>query len=90
MEAYEEENGVHEKDVVEIFTIEVLSGALADGRTVRDILWPAGASVKEIRRGEEIVLPKGDTVIRGGDILTIYCTTDAPEKTRDELQHILT
>nr|MBR6778489.1 ClC family H(+)/Cl(-) exchange transporter [Clostridia bacterium] len=90
LEAYEEENGVHEKDVVEIFTIEVLSGALADGRTVRDILWPAGASVKEIRRGEEIVLPKGDTVIRGGDILTIYCTTDAPEKIRDELQHILT
>jgi Trk K+ transport system NAD-binding subunit len=53
------------------------------------VLWPAGARVQEIKRGKEIILPDGDTDIRGGDILTIVCKTDSPDKIRDELTHIL-
>ncbi len=89
LEQYEEETGIHAQEVKEVFTLGVAIGALADKREVRDVLWPAGARVKEIHRGEEFILPEGDTVIRGGDVLTVVCKTSEPQKVRDELRHIL-
>ena len=89
LEQYERETGVHERAVREVFTITLIEGAIADKRIVRDVLWPQGVRVKEIVRGEETILPDGDTLLRSGDILTIVCKTDNPEKVRDELEHIL-
>ena len=56
---------------------------------MRDILWPVGARVTEIARGEEKILPDGDTVLHDGDMLTIVCKTDKPDLVREELEHIL-
>ena len=85
---YEKETDIREK-VSKVFTFTVEHGALAEKREVRDILWPSGARVKEIDRGEEKILPDGDTVLHGGDVLTIVCRTDNPNKVREELEHIL-
>ena len=89
LEQYEKETGIHENAVREVFVLGLTKGALADKREVRDILWPAGARVKEIERGEERILPDGDTVLHGGDVLTIVVKTDDAQKTKDELLHIL-
>ena len=89
MEVYEHENGIHERARKEVYVLGVAMGAIADKREVRDVLWPAGARVTEIARGEELILPEGDTILHGGDILTIVCRTDEPEKIRDELTHIV-
>lgn len=89
LEVYERENGIHERAVREVFVIPLAYGATADKREVRDVLWPAGARVTEIKRGEEVILPDGDTVLHGGDILTIVCRTDSPDKVKDELVHIM-
>ncbi|MBQ8322948.1 MAG: chloride channel protein [Clostridia bacterium] len=89
LEAYERENGIHENAVREVYILSVAHGALADRREVRDVLWPSGARVTEIRRGEEVILPDGDTVLHHGDTLTIVCKTDDPQKVKDELVHIL-
>lgn len=89
LEKYEEEAGVHKRAVREVYVLRLAFGALADKRELRDVLWPAGAHVNEIVRGEERILPDGDTVLRGGDILTIVCKTDEPQKVREELEHIL-
>ena len=89
LEAYEHENGIHENAVREVYTLTLSFGALADKREVRDVLWPSGARVKEIHRGEETILPLGDTVLHGGDVLTIVCKTDDPKRIKDELLHIL-
>ncbi len=86
---YEEENGLHEREVEEIFTLTVQEGALADRRELRNVLWPAGARVTEIRRAGQRILPSGDTILRGGDILVVVCRTNTPEKAKDELQHIV-
>ncbi len=86
---YENETGIHQRAVREVFTLTVEEGALADKREVKDILWPAGARVKELHRGEEVILPDGDTLLQGGDILTVVCKTAEPNKTLDELTHIL-
>ena len=85
---YEKETDIREK-VSKVFTFTVARGALAERREVRDILWPAGVRVQEIARGEEKILPDGDTVLRSGDLLTVVCKTDNPEKVREELEHIL-
>ncbi|MBQ7923961.1 MAG: ClC family H(+)/Cl(-) exchange transporter [Clostridia bacterium] len=89
LEAYEQESGIHERAVREVYTIVVAKGALAEKREVRDVLWPAGARVTEIHRGEEVILPDGETVLRAGDTLVIVCRTDAPDKVREDLVHIL-
>ena len=89
LEVYEEENNIHRRAKKEVFILGVAIGALADNREVRDILWPSGARVSEITRNKELILPDGDTVIHGGDILTVVCRTDEPQRIRDELKHIL-
>lgn len=89
LEQYERETGIHERAVREVFTFTLAKGAIADKREVRDVLWPKSARVKEIVRGDETILPDGDTILHSGDILTIVCKTDNPVKTRDELEHIL-
>jgi H+/Cl- antiporter ClcA len=89
LEVYEHENGIHERARREVYVLGIAMGAIADKREVRDVLWPAGARVTEISRGEELILPDGDTILHGGDVLTIVCLTDEPQKIRDELTHIL-
>jgi H+/Cl- antiporter ClcA len=89
LEAYEHENGLHGNAVREVYSLGVAKGSIADRREVRDVLWPHGARVKEIARGEERILPEGDTVLYGGDLLTIVCKTNEPDKVKEELKHIL-
>lgn len=89
LEEYEREAGVQERAVRETFTITLVKGAIAERRQVRDVIWPKGAKVREIMRGDEEIFPDGDTVLRAGDVLKIVCKTDNPVKTKDELEHIL-
>ncbi len=89
LEIYEQESGAHEREVTEAFTMAVGFRSLADKREVKDILWPSGARVKELRRGEEVILPDGETKLLSGDILTIVCKTKDPAAVKEELEHIL-
>lgn len=89
LEQYERETGIHERVVSEVLIITLVQGAIADNRQVRNVLWPKGVRVREITRGDETILPDGDTILHGGDVLTIVCKTDNSVKTKDELYHIL-
>lgn len=89
LEEYERETGIHERAVREVYTFTVAKGAMAVGRDVRDILWPGNARVTAIERGEEHILPDGDTNIHVGDVLTVVCKTEEHAKIKDELAHIL-
>lgn len=89
LEQYEVETGIHQRAVREVYVLGVAFGAIADKREIRDILWPANTRVTEIKRGEEMILADGDTVLRGGDVLTIVCKTDRPDKAKEDLLHIL-
>ena len=88
LEIYKEDYHIQSEAVTEIFTITLSPACIADRREVRDILWPAGAKVTQIKRGENTILPDGDTVLHGGDILTVVCKTTAPQSVKDELTHI--
>lgn len=89
LELYEEETGVHENAVRERFCFTLAFGSIAERREIRDVLWPAGVRVTEIQRGEEHVFPNGDTVLLGGDLITLEVKTREPQKIKDELEHIL-
>lgn len=89
LEKFEEETGVAQRAVSEIFIYTVGENSLADKREVRDVLWPHGTKVQEIMRGETKILPDGDTVLQSGDVLTFVCQTPDNEKVKDDLKHIL-
>ncbi|MBO5240886.1 MAG: ClC family H(+)/Cl(-) exchange transporter [Clostridia bacterium] len=89
LELYEEESGVHANAVRTIFSFAIARGAIAEKREIRDVLWSSGARVTEILRGEERIVPEGDTVLLCGDVLTIEVKTSEPQKVKDELTHIL-
>ena len=89
LEIYEEETGVHANAVRTSFTFTLESGAIAERREMRDVLWPAGVRVAEILRSDERILPDGDTVLLSGDVLTLEVKTSEPQKVKDELTHIL-
>ena len=89
LELFERENGLHIRAVREVFTMTIAKGAIAETRELRDVLWPAGARVTEIHRGEDVILPDGDTELQAGDTLTIVCRTETPERVKDDLTHLL-
>lgn len=52
----------------------------ADGRAVREVLWPSNALVVAIQRGNEMIVPDGTTVLCAGDVLFVKAeTSDEPE-----------
>jgi len=53
---------------VEEITIE--AGASCDGQQVKDVPWPKHFVIASLRRGTQVLIPKGDTTLCVGDILT--------------------
>ncbi len=49
----------------------VFENAIIDGQQTRDVNWPEGTLLTEIKRGERVIVPHGDTVIRLGDTLLL-------------------
>ncbi len=60
--------------------IEIPPGSVADGRRVREIPIPQGCTIVSVRRGAEIRVPHGHTVLEAGDVLTIFSRRAAREQ----------
>lgn len=52
----------------------------ADGRAVRDVLWPEGALVTSLERGNSVITPDGKTTLAAGDVLVVEGETDDKER----------
>ncbi len=48
-------------------------------KRIRNVLWPYNSLVTELVRGENRIVPDGETVLRVGDILTIHAENVDPE-----------
>ena len=55
----------------------VREGAPVAGRAVREVDWPAQTILTSIRRGDDLVLPSGDTVLEVGDEVVVLTRSDA-------------
>lgn len=56
------------------FDISVEKGSFADGRFIRDINWPRGSFKSEIKRDGKNIIPRGRTLLREGDYITVVNT----------------
>ena len=50
----------------------VPAGATCSGHKVRDLALPPSCILVSIRRGDEMIVPHGDTVIRAGDVVEVF------------------
>ena len=48
-------------------------GAPVCGKAVKSISWPRRALIVAVKRGEEELVPHGDTALRAGDIIVLLC-----------------
>ena len=60
----------------EIIELQVLPKSRAAGRKLMEIKFPEGALIIALTRGEEIIIPKGGTVIEAGDVLAIVAKAE--------------
>lgn len=57
----------------DFFEILVRDGSPVADKMIREISWPPEATLVSIRRQQSVLIPHGETVIRMGDELTIFC-----------------
>lgn len=43
------------------------------GKMIQEVQWPDDVVISSLRRGNELISPRGDTLLRVGDHLIIYC-----------------
>jgi len=60
-----------------VLTSVLLSTSALAGKTVREADVPQSALIGLIRKGDRIVVPRGDTRIAEGDVLTIFALRDS-------------
>jgi trk system potassium uptake protein TrkA len=61
----------------EIIEIQVPDRSPLAGKRLKDVRFPAGALATALSRGEEVTVPRGNTVIEAGDILAVVTKPEA-------------
>ncbi|MDE7158574.1 MAG: ClC family H(+)/Cl(-) exchange transporter [Clostridiales bacterium] len=85
LEDFLEKDKNKQKITVRLLVTE--DGQVAD-RAVRDILWPQDMRVVLVRRGEEQIVPDGNTRLLVGDLLYAECRTSDEKEVKEALRHI--
>ena len=67
---------------LELKELIVESGSACEGSRVRHVTWPENFVIAGVKRGKQLVVPRGETVLRAGDVLL----TLADEKSFREAQ----
>lgn len=84
-EMMEEHHKLHPVEKL-ITKVRVTERGHAAGRSLRDVLWPSGALVVKVVRGEEEISPDGNTKIYSGDILVVKGKTSDRTEYLEALQ----
>jgi CIC family chloride channel protein len=63
--------------------ITVRPDALSADKRVSEMVWPKNSVIASIRRGREIIVPRGDTVLKAGDVLVVVADDDARSMLRE-------
>jgi CPA1 family monovalent cation:H+ antiporter len=66
----------------EVADIRVEAGAPINGMQVKDVTWPDHFVIASLRRGTQMLIPKGDTVLCEGDVLTVVGEATALREAR--------
>ena len=55
----------------QIEEIRIEQGAPCAGRQVKQVGWPRDSIIASIRRGSRLLIPRGETLLQAGDVLTV-------------------
>lgn len=61
---------------------------MIEGKQVREVNWPIGTLLTEIKRGERVLVPNGDTIIKLGDTLLLNVPNDQLSKIRQKMSEL--
>lgn len=64
---------------VNVLDVAVEFGSAVDGRRIHEIPFPRGCMVASVRRGGQVFIPHGETVLRVGDVLVVVAEGQARE-----------
>jgi trk system potassium uptake protein TrkA len=64
----------------EVIEAEALETSSLVGVPLREANLPDGVLIGAIVRGEEVIIPRGDTVVRANDLVVIFAATEAVKK----------
>lgn len=68
-----------------ILEFAICMGSMLDGKEVKDIKWPSHCLLVSVKRGEQELIPKGDTVLLAGDYIIVLTNDDRVAKVNDSL-----
>lgn len=66
-----------------ILEFAICMGSMLDGKEIKDIKWPSHCLLVAVRRGEQEIIPKGNTVMYAGDYLIVLTNDDRVSKIND-------
>ncbi len=58
------------------------------GQSIAELKLPRAAVLVSIRRGHELVIPHGDTILQAGDVITALCERGCSEEVKTALNHL--
>ncbi|MDP4128182.1 MAG: H(+)/Cl(-) exchange transporter ClcA [Bacillota bacterium] len=71
-----------------ILEFAVCMGSTLDGKQIKDVKWPAHCLLVSVKRGNEEIIPKGDTTIYPGDYLIVLTNEDRVSKINDAMNRL--
>ena len=58
---------------------------MADGRLVKETVWPEGLTLVSVQRGRRVMVPTGNLELVEGDVVTAFGTETARVRTIERL-----
>ncbi len=66
-----------------ILEFAICMGSVLDGKEIKMVKWPSHCLLVAVKRGEQEIIPKGDTVVKSGDYLIVLTNEDRVSKIND-------
>jgi monovalent cation:H+ antiporter, CPA1 family len=74
------------QDTTQFVELAIPAASPAAGKTVAELKLPRDTVLVTVRRGKEIIVPRGDTRLLVGDMVTALCERQSVEKLRELLK----
>ena len=68
---------LEQRNVVEL---AVCNGSIVANKLIKDIQWPANTLLVDIKRGEQQLVPSGDTLLMPGDFIYVFTENEHIEE----------
>lgn len=68
---------------VSVEEVAVQAGSACAGRRVSQVAWPPECVIATLRRGRQVLIPHGNTILKPGDVLVVVTEGKASEALRD-------